>query len=236
MINSIVKGALAVGLSAGLHLNAQATSFFDGFDGTGGPKASAWETANWANGDIFGCTFAFSEAWLTGWGGLDLNVNGSNRGAVKCAEVRTWQSFQYGKFVTRMQPATIAGGDSSFFLYTGNAGTSNHFEIDIEFIKGGTVLHTNVWTAGRQNLQQFAVATGWRTIGFEWRPTFVRWFHVNDAGVEMEFRRVNTTISAPMRLMLNNWVGNNSANAVGFVGTYNGGGGPAYYDWVKVSD
>ena len=25
-------------------------------------------------------------------------------------------------------------------------------------------------------------------------------------------------------------------NAVGFVGTYNGGGGPAYYDWVRVSD
>jgi hypothetical protein len=36
--------------------------------------------------------------------------------------------------------------------------------------------------------------------------------------------------------MLNHWVGNNTANAVGFVGTYSGGGGPAYYDWVKVSD
>jgi endo-1,3-1,4-beta-glycanase ExoK len=39
-----------------------------------------------------------------------------------------------------------------------------------------------------------------------------------------------------MRLMMNHWVGNNSAGAVNFVGTYNGGGGPAYYDWVRVSD
>ena len=233
MIKFTVKGALAIALATSLHLNAQATNFFDGFDGTGGPNGAVWETANWFNGDIFGCTFGYSEAWLTGWGALDLNVNGST---AKCAEVRTWQSFQYGKFVTRMQPGTIPGGNSSFFLYTGTAGTSNHFEIDLEFIKAGTVLHTNVWTAGRQNYQQFAIATGWRTIGFEWRPTYVRFFHVNSAGVETEFRRVNSAFSAPMRLMLNHWVGNNSAGALNFVGTYTGGGGPAYYDWVKVSD
>lgn len=210
---------------------AHATNFFEGFDGTGG-AGSAWETANWANGDIFGCTFAYSEVWRAN-GNLNLNVNS---GTKKCAEVRTWQSFTYGKFVTRMQPGTIQGADSSFFLYTGTAGTSNHFEIDIEFINGGRTLHTNVWTAGRQNYQQFPVSTGWRTIGFEWRPTFVRWFNVDSVGVEREFRRVNTNISSPMRLMLNHWVGNNSSGAISFVGNYAGGGGQANYDWVKVSD
>jgi len=229
--NTIVRAALAAGVIASAP--AHATNFFDGFDGTGGPNGSVWETATWFNGDIFGCTFAYSEVWLTGWGALDLNVNG---GTKKCAEVRTWQSFTYGKFVTRMQPGMIAGGDSSFFLYTGNAGTSNHFEIDLEFINSGRTLHTNVWVAGRQNYQQFSIATGWRTIGFEWRPSYVRFFHVNDAGQEQEFRRVNSSISAPMRLMLNHWVGNNSTGAKNFVGTYSGGGGPAYYDWVKVSD
>jgi len=224
-------GALTLGAS----MSAHAASFYEGFDGTGAPGAQ-WEGANWANGDIFGCTFAYSEAWRTGWGALQLNVNSANPAAVKCAEVRTWQSFTYGKFTTRLQPGTIEGGNSSFFLYTGTAGTGNHFEIDLEFIHGGRTLHTNVWTAGRQNYQQFAIATGWRTIGFEWRPTFVRFFHVNDAGQELEFRRVNTNISAPMRLMLNHWVGNNSAGAVNFVGNYYGGGGPAYYDWVRVSD
>lgn len=215
--------------------SANAANFFEGFDGTGGAGA-AWETANWSNGDIFGCAFAYSEVWRTGGGALQLNVNSSNRNSVRCGEVRTWQSFTYGKFVARLQPGTIEGGNSSFFLYTGQAGTSSHYEIDIEFIRGGRTLHTNVWTAGRQNYQQFSVATGWRTIGFEWRPGFVRWFDVDNAGVEREFRRVNVSISAPMRLFLNHWVGNNSAGAVGFVGTYNGGGGPAYYDWVRVSD
>lgn len=229
--NTIVRAALAAGVIASAP--AHATNFFDGFDGTGGPNGSVWETATWFNGDIFGCTFGYSEVWLTGGGALDLNVNG---GTKKCAEVRTWQSFQYGKFVTRMQPGTIAGGDSSFFLYTGTAGTANHFEIDLEFINSGRTLHTNVWVAGRQNYQQFSIATGWRTIGFEWRPSYVRFFHVNDAGQEQEFRRVNSSVSAPMRLMLNHWVGNNSAGAKSFVGTYSGGGGPAYYDWVRVSD
>jgi endo-1,3-1,4-beta-glycanase ExoK len=215
--------AAALALACTFSTSALAANFFEGFDGTGGP-GGAWETANWHNGDIFGCTFAYSEAWRTGWGALHLNVN-HNGGNVKCAEVRTWQSFTYGKFVTRLQPSYIAGANSSFFLYAGTAGTGSHFEIDIEFINSGRTLHTNVWTGGRQNYQQFAVANGWRTIGFEWRPTFVRWF-----------RRVYTNISTPMRLMLNHWVGNNSAAALGFVGRYSGGGGAAYYDWVRVSD
>lgn len=227
-----VIAAVALAAASLTSVPAHATNFFEGFDGTGG-AGSAWETASWFNGDIFGCTFAFSEVWRTGKGLLQLNVNG---GTKKCAEVRTWQSFTYGKFVTRMQPGTIAGGNSSFFLYTGNAGTSNHFEIDIEFINGGRTLHTNVWTAGRQNYQQFSNPGGWQTVGFEWRPTFVRWFTVDGSGRENEFRRVNTNISASMRLMMNHWVGNNSTGAKNFVGTYNGGGGGALYDWVKVSD
>ena len=89
--------AAALALTASLAAPATAASFFEGFDGTGG-AGSAWETANWHNGDIFGCGFAYSEVWRTGWGALQLNVNGSTR---KCGEVRTWQSFTYGKFVTR---------------------------------------------------------------------------------------------------------------------------------------
>jgi beta-glucanase (GH16 family) len=226
----------ALVLAASLAPAAHATSFFDGFDGTGGPNGANWQVSSWANGSPFGCTFAYSEVWLNGGSSLVLNVNSSNQSAVKCGEVRTWQSFTYGKFVVRMQPGTIAGGDSSFFLYTGTAGTPSHNEIDIEFINGGRTLHTNVWTADRQNYQQFAVSTGWRTIGFEWRPTYVRWFNVSDSGVETEFRRVYTSISSPMQLMMNHWVGDNSASAQNFVGRYNGGGGAAYYDWVKVSD
>jgi endo-1,3-1,4-beta-glycanase ExoK len=226
----------AVALAASFVPAAHATNFFDGFDGSGGPNTSSWQVSNWGNGSPFGCTFAYSEVWLSGTSNLVLNVNSSTRSAVKCGEIRTLQSFTYGKFVVRLQPGTIAGGDSSFFLYTGTAGTPSHNEIDIEFINGGRTLHTNVWKADVQNYQQFAISTGWRTIGFEWRPTYVRWFNVSDAGVESEFRRVNVSVGTPMQLMLNHWVGDNSTGGKSFLGTYNGGGGAAYYDWVKVSD
>ena len=225
--------AMAALLTAG---SAQA-AFWDGFDSGTGPDSSKWEVANWANGDIFGCTFAYSEAYVLNWGSLVLNVNGSNPSNVKCGEIRTRQSFTYGKFVTRLQPSYIQGSNTSIFLYTGNPGTSSHFEIDIEFLHAGSVIHTNVWKNGQQNYQQFGTTNGWRTIGFEWRPTFIRWFHVNSNGSETEFRRVNVNISTPMRLMMNHWVGNNSAGAKSFVGTYTPGhGGPAYYDWVRVTD
>jgi endo-1,3-1,4-beta-glycanase ExoK len=225
--------AIAAFFTAG---SAQA-GFWDGFDSGTGPNPTQWEVANWANGDIFGCTFAYSEAYLVNWGSLVLNVNGSNPSNVKCGEIRTYRSFTYGKFVTRLQPSYLQGSNTSIFLYTGSPGTSSHYEIDIEFLRGGTVIHTNVWRAGQQNYVQYGTSNGWRTIGFEWRPTFIRWFHVNPNGSETEFRRVNVTISTPMRLMMNHWVGNNSANARGFVGYYTPGtGGPAYYDWVRVDD
>src|SRR4051812_13219935 len=104
-ISKMMQAALAAG--AFVFAPVHAGTLFDGFDGSGGANGGVWETANWANGDIFGCTFAYSEVWKAG-GSLNLNVNG---GTKKCAEVRTWQSFTYGKFVTRLQPGTIAGGN-----------------------------------------------------------------------------------------------------------------------------
>ncbi|MFR9705083.1 hypothetical protein ACL00O_21720, partial [Aeromonas sanarellii] len=37
-----------------------------------------------------------------------------------------------------------------FFTYTGDAGTSSHYEVDIELMGGTNLLHTNVWIQGRQ--------------------------------------------------------------------------------------
>jgi len=218
-------GAATVGAAGTAH----AASFFDGFDGTGG-AGPAWETATWHNGTPFGCGFAYSEVWKDA-GNMVLNVNA---GTGRCGEIRSQQSFTYGKFTTRLKASTFAGGNTSFFLYTGTAGTASHFEIDIELIKGGTVLHTNVWKGGVQNYKQFPIATGWQTLGFEWRENFVRWFTVNPQGGETTIRHQIVSVSTPMRLMLNHWRGDNSPDAIGFLGQWNGGGGPAQYDWVRV--
>ena len=221
--------------SVSLATSAHASNFFDGFDTGTGPDTANWEVSDWANGSPFGCTFAYSEAWIAS-ANLVLNVNSSNESAIKCSEIRTWQSFTYGKFEVRMLPGTIAGADSSFFLYTGTAGTASHDEIDIEFVNSGKTLHTNAWRHDVQNYQDFVVTPGWTKLGFEWRPTYVRWFTVDAAGAEHEFRRVTTSISSPMQLFLNHWNGDNSTSAVNFLGHYNGGGGQALYNWVKVTD
>ena len=39
-----------------------------------------------------------------------------------------------------------------------------------------------------------------------------------------------------MQLFLNHWTGDNSTSALNFLGHYNGGGGQALYNWVKVTD
>lgn len=217
--------ALTLVLSAGAH----AEGFFDGFDGTGG-AGPAWETATWPNGTPFGCTFAYSEVWKER-GLMVLNVNG---GTQRCGEIRTRRSFTYGKFSTRMKASSFAGGNSSFFLYTGQAGTASHFEIDIELINGGTVLHTNVWKGGVQDFRQYPIQPGWHTLGFEWRENSVRWFSVDEQGRETTLREQAVSVATPMQLMLNHWHGDNTPDAIGFLGRWTGGGGPAYYDWVKV--
>ncbi len=227
MRSFIQRFAMFLGL--GLASVSHAAVFVDEFDGEGG-AGPAWETATWRNGVPFGCGFAYSEVWKDN-GKLILNVNG---GTGKCGEVRTLQEFSYGKFTVRLKASTFAGGNTSFFLYTGEAGTATHQEIDIEIIKGGRVLHTNAWKDGQQNYRQYPIATGWQTLGFEWRADFVRWFSVDAGGKETTLRQLTVSISTPMRLMMNHWHGDASDDGVGFLGRWQGGGGPAEYDWVRV--
>lgn len=228
-MRSILQPGLLLLLSLCFSQAGQAAPFVDEFEGSGG-AGPAWETATWRNGVPFGCSFAYSEVWKD-QGRLQLNVNA---GTGKCAEVRTLAHFTYGKFTVRVKASNFAGGNTSFFLYTGDAGTASHQEIDIELIKGGTVLHTNAWKNGQQHYVQYPIATGWQTLGFEWRADFVRWFSVDAEGRENTLRRLDIAIDTPMKLMLNHWVGDNSADGISFLGRWKGIGGPAEYDWVKV--
>jgi len=227
--------ALPIIIASCLTVEIRAANMFEGFDGDGGAGPS-WETAEWRNEPFFGCRFSSTEVWRTGTGEVQLNVNNSVASDIKCAEIRAWPNFLYGKFVTRIRPGTIPGGNTAFFLITDTTGDDPHYEIDLEFIREGKVLHTNVWTAGKQNYEQVKIDAGWRTIGFEWRPEYIRFFHVDDKGKEQEFRRMNARISSPMRLMLNHWIGDNSSSSVTFLAPYTNQGGAALVDWIQVSN
>jgi len=216
------------------------TVFYDGFD-NGGGVGNQWIVSNWANGHPFGCTFAYSEVWQAS-GALNLNLNGSTQ---LCGEVRTANFYTHGSFVANMKPSDIPGTISSFFTYTGVAGTSSHYEIDIEFIGGSNLLHTNYWIAGQQypvdiDLGAYGIDphSGFRRYGFEWRSDRIVWFYYDDAGVWHQLRYVslNNNLNVAQQVFLNQWNGDNVSDALYFPGTWYGGGGTALYDMVWISD
>lgn len=232
-----IKGfAMAMWVAAGM-VQAQTTQvFYDDFTGKG-KIGSAWDIAYWVNGHPFGCTFSNQEV-SKNKGMLHLGFSGD---AGKCAEVRTKQFWQYGSYVVEMKPANVKGTISSFFLYDGVAGTSSHFEIDIEFIGGTTLLHTNYWLGGTQHpvdidLAQLGIDPykALRRYAFSWQPDAIAWFVMNDAGQWHEIRREYVAISAPMQLMMNAWYGNNMDWALYFPGYYDGTRGVAQYGSVWI--
>lgn len=224
-------------MATGFNVNAQTTNlFFDDFSGKGG-LGNAWEIATWVNGHPFGCTFS-SQDVSKSKGLLSLSFSGNSG---KCAEVRTRQRWQYGKFVVDMKPANVRGTVSSFFLYEGVAGTATHHEIDIEFIGGTSLLHTNYWIAGMQHPVDIDLAAlgidpyqRSRQYSFVWQPDSIAWHVMDDAGLWVEIRREYVALAVPMKLMMNAWYGDNLDSALYFPGYYDGTGGKAQYSSVLI--
>lgn len=232
----------AVGLGAVLTtLSIPATAqdlFFDDFNGGAGsnPSSSNWVERSGSNGSFFGCTFDPARSSRSGTGNLLLTiVNG------RCGEVRSTKALSYGKYFVTMTPSRIGGTNSSFFLYRGTTGgASNHYEIDIEFLEGGRILHTNYFVAGSDNnggnVERITVNQGLQRVGFEWSPTSIRWFRFDLMGRETDLRTEPVAISGSMNLFLNHWNSNSSdADSVGFLGSYNGSNSTATYHQVRVT-
>jgi endo-1,3-1,4-beta-glycanase ExoK len=226
--------------------------FSDDFKGLG-----EWKVSNgYSNGNPFGCTWAANEVSASN-GLLKLNLKGSfkSNGILdtelsKCGEVQSNRTFQYGSFTANMKPHNTPGSISSFFLYTGKSKTENHFEIDIEFIGGTNILHTDYWINGKKDsssddeknidlkLKLFGinnVYSKFRRYGFEWHPNKIVWFTYDDAGNRVKLREVKATITARMPIFMNTWNGNNGSDAKLFPGPYSSGNGTAQYEHVWVN-
>lgn len=220
------------------HAAAQTTQvFFDDFNAKGS-LGSAWQISSWVNGHPFGCTFSPQDVSVNK-SLLTLSFSGNSG---KCAEVRTYNAWQYGSFAVSMKPANVAGTVSSFFLYTGVAQTSSHYEIDIEFLGGSNILHTNFWIAGQQNPLDIDLSTlginpykSQRKYGFSWTSSAIAWYVMNDAGQWVQLRQVATPAMPAMQLMMNAWYGDNMDTALQFPGYYAGQSGSAQYDSVSIS-
>ena len=154
-------------------------------------------------------------------------------------EVRTWETFQYGKFKTRMQASTQKGTTSTFFLYwDGPNWTKEGWnEIGIEIVPTQpSPFSTNTFQAwGAQNQQYvngFNPGNGWHEYEIEWTPEHIIW-RINGNDV----RRLDNTpdvqfINKPMTLMMSFWPPEFSSWGAGL----NDNDMPFYtfYDYVEV--
>lgn len=196
-----------------------------------------WQVATWFNGHPFGGPFSRERVALDA-DGLLLGFGGP---AGTCAEVRTRRFWMHGDFSAEMRPANVPGSISAFFLYVGVAGTTTHHEIDIEFIGGTTMLHTNYWIAGRQHPVDIDLSAlgidpydAVRTYGFSWSADGIAWHATGHAGERITLRRERACIAEPMQLMMNAWHGDNRGHARDFPGSYGGGAGTACYRRVRM--
>ncbi|NJM51135.1 MAG: family 16 glycosylhydrolase [Sphingomonadales bacterium] len=210
---------------------------FDSFD------TKRWNDRDGSNGPFFGCKFRTSKTNINN-GKMEIGIgdNGPSNDKNQCGEVSTKGTFGYGKFLITMTPSYIKGSNSAFFLYTGDTGgAANHYEIDMEFIveNGKRKLHTNYFIKGSDNnsanVKRFDTGNGPFQVGFEWKADSIRWFYVNGAGKEVNYRTANVKISQKMNLFVNHWYANNSdTNSTGFLGSYDGTEGKAIFDKIEV--
>jgi endo-1,3-1,4-beta-glycanase ExoK len=216
-------------------------------------QPTVWNVRDGSNGDFFGCTFRSAGTFVnTTTGKLELKIgdNGPSTDKYRCGELFTKkQNFGYAKYLVQIQPSFIKGSNSSFFLYYGpsGGGKADHYEIDMEFIvdpnDGKKKLHTNYFVKGSdnggKNVQRFEVSTGSRQYGFQWTSTGIRWFKV-EGGKEIDLRKVDVKITQQMGLFMNHWYSNSRStsqeakDSIGFLGTYDGSEGTAFYDKVEV--
>ncbi len=139
-------------------------------------------------------------------------------------ELRTKESFLYGRFEARIKSAQGDGLVSSFFTYQDELINGGHIwnEIDIEILgRWDNIVSMNTITPGqsshlRENfVKDFRAHAQYNDYAFEWTPNYVAWF-IN--GVEyyrqdLPDHSYIATLKHPQKIMMNLWV-------------------PVYEDWV----
>ncbi len=155
------------------------------------------------------------------------------------AEYRRNVLTGYGLYEARFKAAKgsgIVGG--SMFIYTGPSDGQPWDEIDIEILgKDTTKMQVTYYTDGVGNHETmidlgFDSAAGFHTYGFEYRPTYIKWF-VDGVLVHTETGARGPLPSRQMKFMMNLWA---ATGADAWTGpfTYTG---PLYeqIDWMKYT-
>ena len=138
------------------------------------------------------------------------------------AELRTVESFLYGRFDARFKPAQGDGLVSSFFTYNDDNPNTPWAEIDVEVLGVyNNVVDFNTITRGqdshiRQHYVDFDPHLNFHTYSFEWTPDYVAWF-INDDEVYRQTGAHIDSLYVSQKIMMNIW-------------------NPVYADWVGSWD
>lgn len=163
--------------------HAQGGYFKDNF--SWGFNSGIWHARSGDNGSPFGCTFTPNQISPSSHG-ITLGVS-----AGSCSELRTNQTYGYGRIQGALRTGDTAGTVASIFTYTSWWDTPGRpwQEIDIEFLPSrGNVVHTNVIyqpQGGAYQSWEYDVDLGQYgldvkqnvlTIGFDWHSWKIDWF------------------------------------------------------------
>ena len=156
----------------------------------------------------------------------------------KGAELRTIQTFKYGRFEASIKASAGSGQLCSFFTYYDGGGVSNWNEIDIEILGRYTDdVQFNTITPGESHhVSHHPVFSNtqndFHTYGFEWTPDYVAWF-IDGEEVRRQKGDHIETLNKRQKIMMNIWL----PDYYGWVDQWDPAILPvrAYYDWVSYS-
>ncbi len=138
------------------------------------------------------------------------------------AELRTVDSYLYGRFEVRFKPANGEGLVASFFTYNDLNPSTPWNEIDLEILGRYDNIVDFVTITSGQNIHKhnhlidFDPHIDFHTYAVEWTPTYVAWF-VDDTELFRQTQAHVPTLSEPQKIMMNIWL-------------------PVYEDWVGIWD
>lgn len=159
----------------------------------------------------------------------------------KGGELRSEDSFQYGRFEVRMKSAPGSGVASSFFTYRdfweeGLTSNSNWNEIDFEWLgMYEDKVHTNLIIQNGWDLPELVdldvnTHDDFHVYAVEWTPNHVNFF-IDDQLIRSVDNFYADSLYHGQKLMMNIW----QPTYAGWAGTFDPSILPVYafYDWVK---
>lgn len=142
-----------------------------------------WRVSDgWTNGEWTANDWRASQIRRTA-SGVDITLSRQQDGdkPFSSGELQSDAGYRYGYYEVRMQAPRGSGLVSGFFTYTRPGDESTWDEIDIEILGRNTrAIQFTYWRRGRQHITTvplpFDAAQGQHTYGFDWQPTYIRWY------------------------------------------------------------